>query len=72
MMTNGNCTATAQGHVLVDRLRPQGGHDSYYCFAAEDDGEQAATYEEVMKIRYKDEWISDMKSEIKALQEHES
>ena len=50
----------------------EGEYDSYHCFAAEDDGEQAATYEEVMKSRYKDEWMRDMQSEMKSLKHHET
>lgn len=39
-------------------------YDSYHCFAAEEDGEQATTYEEVMTSKYKDEWMRAMQSEM--------
>ena len=40
-----------------------------YCLKAEDnDGEQATSYREVMKSKYKDQWLEAMKSEMKLLE----
>ena len=50
----------------------EGEYDSYHCFAAEEDGEQAANYEEVMKSKYKDEWMRAMQSEMKSLRDHDT
>ncbi|KAE9016351.1 Retrovirus-related Pol polyprotein from transposon TNT 1-94 [Phytophthora fragariae] len=46
-------------------------YDSLYCLHAEDDdGERAVTYDEVMKSKYKDEWLRAMESEMKSLEDH--
>ena len=41
-----------------------------HCFATEEDGEQASSFEEVMKSSNKYQWLKAMESEMKALQEH--
>ena len=61
---------TPRGQLRSDDL--EGEHDSYHCFVAEEDGEQAATYNEVTKSKYKKEWMHAMQSEIKSLQDHET
>uniref|UniRef100_A0AAV1U342 Polyprotein n=1 Tax=Peronospora matthiolae TaxID=2874970 RepID=A0AAV1U342_9STRA len=48
----------------------EGDFDSFYCFSAEEDGEQASSYQEVMKSSYKEQWLQAMKSEMKSLEEH--
>lgn len=48
----------------------EGQHDSLYCFMAEEDGEQASSYDEVMKTKNKDQWLQAIKCEMKALEEH--
>ena len=48
----------------------EAGYDAQYCFSAEEDGESASTYEQVLQSRYKDEWLRAMKSEIKSLAQH--
>ena len=40
---------TPRGQLHSDDL--EGEHDSYHCFVAEEDGEQAATYNEVMNSK---------------------
>ena len=40
-----------RGHFSLDDF--EGEPDAHHCFAAVEDGEQAATYDEVMKSRYK-------------------
>lgn len=48
----------------------EGEYDSHHCLVAESSGEQASTYEEVMKSEYKDQWLEAMKSEMKSLEDH--
>ena len=48
----------------------EGDYDAFYCFSAEEDGEQASSYEEVLKSNYKNQWLEAMKSEMKSLEEH--
>uniref|UniRef100_H3H7A4 Integrase catalytic domain-containing protein n=1 Tax=Phytophthora ramorum TaxID=164328 RepID=H3H7A4_PHYRM len=44
---------------------------SLYCFLTEDDdGERAVSYDEVMRSKYKDEWLRAMESEMKSLEDH--
>ena len=59
-----------RGHFNLDDY--EGEDDTYHCFDAEQDGEQAATYDEVMKRRYKNEWMRAMQSEMTLLQDHET
>uniref|UniRef100_A0AAV1UTQ2 Polyprotein n=1 Tax=Peronospora matthiolae TaxID=2874970 RepID=A0AAV1UTQ2_9STRA len=48
----------------------EGDYDYFYCFLAEEDEEQASSYEEVMKSGYKEQWLQAMKSEMKSLKDH--
>uniref|UniRef100_A0AAV1TIP8 Polyprotein n=1 Tax=Peronospora matthiolae TaxID=2874970 RepID=A0AAV1TIP8_9STRA len=57
-----------RGHFNLDDY--EGDFDSFYCFSAEEDGEQASSYREVMKSGYKEQWLQAMKSEMKSLEEH--
>ena len=59
-----------RGHFSLDDF--EGEPDAHHCFAAVEDGEQAATYDEVMKSKYKYEWMCAMQSEMKSLQDHET
>uniref|UniRef100_A0AAV1V3K5 Integrase catalytic domain-containing protein n=1 Tax=Peronospora matthiolae TaxID=2874970 RepID=A0AAV1V3K5_9STRA len=43
-----------------------------YCLSAEEDGESASTYSQVLESKYKDDWIRAMKSEIQALTQHDT
>uniref|UniRef100_A0AAV1TKQ0 Reverse transcriptase Ty1/copia-type domain-containing protein n=1 Tax=Peronospora matthiolae TaxID=2874970 RepID=A0AAV1TKQ0_9STRA len=45
----------------------EAGYDAQYCLIAEDDGERASTYEKVLRIKYKKDWMRAVKSEIKSL-----
>jgi len=47
-------------------------YDAAYCFNAEDDGESASTYEQVLQSKHKDEWLRAMESEIQSLAQHET
>lgn len=46
----------------------EGDYDSFYFFSAYEDGEQASSYEEVLKRTYKNQWLEAMKSEMKSLE----
>ncbi|GMF41384.1 unnamed protein product [Phytophthora lilii] len=49
------------------------GYGSHFCFSAEEnDGERAATFDEVMKSKYKTEWLRAMESEMKSLEDHKT
>uniref|UniRef100_A0AAV1UQL1 Uncharacterized protein n=1 Tax=Peronospora matthiolae TaxID=2874970 RepID=A0AAV1UQL1_9STRA len=48
----------------------EAGYDAQYCLSAEDDGERATTYEQVLRREYKKDWMRAMKSEIKSLAQH--
>lgn len=47
-------------------------YDAQYCFNAEEDGENASTYEQVLQSKYKDDWLRAMESEIKSLGQHKT
>uniref|UniRef100_A0AAV1U5H8 Integrase catalytic domain-containing protein n=1 Tax=Peronospora matthiolae TaxID=2874970 RepID=A0AAV1U5H8_9STRA len=57
-----------RGHFNLDDY--EGDFDSFYCFSAEEDEEQASRYQEVMKSSYKEQWLQAMKSEMNSLEEH--
>ncbi|KAI9905352.1 hypothetical protein PsorP6_013561 [Peronosclerospora sorghi] len=58
------------GHFHLDDYEAD--YDSFYCLSAEEDGEQASSYEEVMRSNYKDQWLQAMNSEIKSLVQHKT
>ena len=62
------CPSHRRGHFNLDDY--EAGLDSFYCFSAEEDGEQASSYEEVMKSNYKEQRMQTMKSEMKSLEKH--
>ena len=45
-------------------------YEAQYCFSAEEDGESASTYDQVLRSKYKEEWMRAMESEIKSLKQH--
>ena len=45
-------------------------YDALYCFSAEDDGESASSYKQVLESKYKSEWLQAMGSEIQSLAQH--
>ena len=47
-------------------------YNAQYCFSAEDDGESASTYNQVLQSEYKDDWLRAMDSEIKSLAQHKT
>ena len=57
-----------RGHFNLDDF--EGEENSLYCFVADDDGEQASTYDEVMKSKNKKQWLGAMKSEMQSLSKH--
>ena len=59
-----------RGRFALDDL--EGEHDSYHCFTAKVDGEQAANYEKVTKRKFKDEWMRAMQSDMKSLYDHDT
>uniref|UniRef100_H3H953 Integrase catalytic domain-containing protein n=1 Tax=Phytophthora ramorum TaxID=164328 RepID=H3H953_PHYRM len=62
-------TGAQRGHFNLDDFEAE--WDSLYCLHAEDDGgEHAVSYEEVMRSKYKDQWLDAMKSEMKSLEDH--
>ena len=46
--------------------------EAQYCFSAEEDGENASTYEQALQSKYKDKWLRAMESEISSLAQHET
>ncbi|KAL4099935.1 hypothetical protein PRIC1_007732 [Phytophthora ramorum] len=62
-------TGAQRGHFNLDDFEAE--WDSLYCLHAEDDdGEHAVSYEEVLRSKYKDQWLDAMKSEMKSLEDH--
>ncbi|KAG6623354.1 Retrovirus-related Pol polyprotein from transposon TNT 1-94 [Phytophthora cinnamomi] len=60
---------TRRGEFNLDDF--EGEFDSLYCLLTEDDdGERAVSYDEVMRSKYKDEWLRAMESEMKSLEDH--
>uniref|UniRef100_H3GT68 Reverse transcriptase Ty1/copia-type domain-containing protein n=2 Tax=Phytophthora ramorum TaxID=164328 RepID=H3GT68_PHYRM len=60
---------TRRGEFNLDDYEAE--FDSLYCFLTEDDdGERAVSYDEVMRSKYKDEWLRAMESEMKSLEDH--
>ncbi|CAI5712611.1 unnamed protein product [Peronospora destructor] len=47
-------------------------YDAQYCFSAEEDGESASTYDQVLQSKYKEDWLHAMESEIKSLAQHKT
>lgn len=50
----------------------EGEYNSYHCFAAEEDGDQASNYNKVMTSRYNEQWLEAMKSEMKSLEKNKT
>ncbi|KAG6610908.1 Retrovirus-related Pol polyprotein from transposon TNT 1-94 [Phytophthora cinnamomi] len=60
---------TRRGEFNLDDF--EGEFDSLYCLLTEDDdSERAVSYDEVMRSKYKDEWLRAMESEMKSLEDH--
>ena len=47
-------------------------YEAQYCFSAEEDGESASTYDQVLRSKYKDDWMRAMESEIQSLTKHDT
>ena len=45
-------------------------YEAQYCFSAEEDGESASTYDQVLRSKYKEEWMRAMENEIQLLSQH--
>nr|CCA21916.1 PREDICTED: copia proteinlike putative [Albugo laibachii Nc14] len=57
-----------QGEAKID----EDDYDALYCFNANEEGESASSYEQVLKSNYKVEWMRAMRREIKSLAKHET
>ena len=47
-------------------------YESQYFFSADEDGESASTYDQVLRSKYKDDWMRAMESEIQSLTKHDT
>ena len=47
-------------------------YEAQYCLSAEEDGESASTYDQVLQSKYKDESMRSMESDSKSLAQHET
>ena len=45
-------------------------YEAQYCSNAEEDGESASTYDQVLRSKYKGEWMRARGSEIKSMFQH--
>ena len=47
-------------------------YEAQYCFSAEEDGESASTYDQVLQGKYKNDWMRAMESEVQSLTKHDT
>ena len=47
-------------------------YEAQYCLSAEEDGESASTYDQVLRSKDKDDWMRAMESEIQSLTKHDT